>query len=64
MLEAHPQVLRAGLAGDHLRAIVEKGLDEQSLQPALEAAGVTVQSIQAGEPGLEDVFIHLAKQRL
>jgi len=63
-LEAHPQVLRAGLAGDHLRVIVEKGLDEAALQLLLEAAGVTVQAIQAGEPGLEDVFIHLAKEQM
>lgn len=62
-LESNPHVKRAGLAGDHLRVIVSEGLGAASLAQALEQAGVQVQSIQPGEPGLEDVFIHLAKER-
>ena len=60
-LEASPLVQRAGLAGDHLRVIVPRDADPKALQSSLEQAGVTVQSIQTGEPNLEDVFIHLAK---
>ncbi len=64
-LEAHPAVQRAGLAGDHLRVILQPQASsagaERLLQEALEQAGVSVQSILAGEPGLEDVFVHLAK---
>lgn len=60
-LEAAQGVLRAGLAGDHLRVIVEKGLGEKLLRVALAAAGVSVSSIQKGEPTLEDVFLSLAK---
>jgi len=60
-LEAAPGVIRAGLAGDHLRVIVEKGRGEKTLQSALAAAGASVSSIQTGEPTLEDVFLALAK---
>ncbi len=60
-LEKTPGVLRTGLAGDHLRVIVEKGLGEKTLIKALESAGARFQSIQKGEPTLEDVFVNLAK---
>jgi len=60
-LEQASGVLRAGLAGDHLRVIVEPGLGEKILKEALDAAGVSVTSIQKGEPTLEDVFLALAK---
>jgi ABC-type multidrug transport system ATPase subunit len=60
-LEKARGVFRVGLAGDHLRVIVEKGLGEKNLRQVLEAAGVNVPSIQRGEPTLEDVFINLAK---
>lgn len=62
-LEASPLVLRAGLAGDHLRVIVKKEGNEVGLRQMLEDAGVDVQAVQVGEPILEDVFIHLAKER-
>ena len=60
-LESSRSVQRAGLAGDHLRVIVPRDAGPDALQATLEQAGVTVQSILAGEPNLEDVFIHLAK---
>ncbi len=60
-LEQTSGVVRAVLAGDHLRVIVEKSLGEQELRRTLETARVTVASIQVGEPTLEDVFINLAK---
>jgi len=63
LLESNSMVLRAGLAGDHLRAIVREGVDASELKQALEAAGVEVQAIQVGEPNLEDVFVFLAKER-
>jgi len=63
LLESNPMVLRTGLAGDHLRAIVRTGMDVSGLTLVLEAAGVEVQAIQTGEPNLEDVFIFLAKER-
>jgi len=60
-LEGMQGVIRAGLAGDHLRVIVEKGLGEKRLSQALEAAGVRAHTIARGEPTLEDVFLALAK---
>ncbi|MFM8321363.1 MAG: ABC transporter ATP-binding protein, partial [Chloroflexota bacterium] len=53
-------VTRTALAGDHLRAITRPGTGAGALQAALQAAGVQVQSVLPGEPGLEDVFIHLS----
>jgi ABC-2 type transport system ATP-binding protein len=54
-------VLRASLAGDHLRVIVEPGLSETELKGMLGKSGVRVTSIQKGETTLEDVFLNLAK---
>jgi ABC-2 type transport system ATP-binding protein len=60
-LSATQGVVRAGLAGDHLRVIVEPGLGEKEIRRTLENSKVRVASIQKGEPTLEDVFISLAK---
>ena len=57
-LEPGALVVRAGLAGDHLRVIVRAGIDANGLRLQLEGAGVTVQAIEIGEASLEDVFIH------
>ncbi len=62
-LEANPLVQRVSLAGDHLRVIAEASLQPEALRIALAQAGVDLQSIQPGEPGLEDVFVHLSKER-
>jgi ABC-2 type transport system ATP-binding protein len=63
-LEALPEiegVLRVGLAGDHLRTIVESGRWKEELLRGLQAEGVNVKDVVAGEPTLEDVFISLAR---
>jgi ABC-2 type transport system ATP-binding protein len=60
-LESNPLALRTGLAGDHLRVILQAGADGRQLKKSLQAAGVEVQSILPGEPSLEDVFLNLAK---
>jgi ABC-2 type transport system ATP-binding protein len=54
-------ILRVGLAGDHLRMITERGLEEQQLRLELQAAGLTLREVERGEPTLEDVFLSLAK---
>ena len=59
-LEACPPVLRAGLVGDHLRAITPSGEDGPALREALQRAGVAVALLQTVEPTLEDVFLALA----
>lgn len=54
-------VLSFGLAGDHLRVMVEHHLGKHELKKMLEQTRVKVTSIQKGEPTLEDVFLTLAK---
>jgi ABC-2 type transport system ATP-binding protein len=63
ILEASPLVQRVALAGDHLRVIVNDQIDQDGLKRTLEEGGVQVQTIHAGEASLEDVFIHLAKEK-
>jgi drug efflux transport system ATP-binding protein len=60
-LRAVPGVLRVGLAGDHIRTIVERRMEKGLLQKALTDAGLSATSITAGEPTLEDVFISVAR---
>ncbi len=59
-LEAAPQVLRAGLAGDHLRAITRPGASAEDLSRALSAQGLRATNIGDVTPSLEDVFLYLA----
>ncbi len=59
-LESCPCVLRAGLAGDHLRAITPGDVDETILRSALENAGIHSINVVQIEPSLEDVFLALA----
>ena len=60
-LESCPAVLRAGLVGDHLRAISASGKDVAVLRQTLQATGVQVDLLETVEPTLEDVFLALAK---
>lgn len=60
-LHANDGILRIGLAGDHLRAIVRHGLGEKPIRQALQTAGLNTAGIVRGEASLEDVFISLAK---
>jgi ABC-2 type transport system ATP-binding protein len=63
-LEALPHVedvLRVGLAGDHLRTITERGRRKDDLLKALRGRNVNVRDVVSGEPTLEDVFISLAR---
>ncbi|MBT3392033.1 MAG: ABC transporter ATP-binding protein [Chloroflexi bacterium] len=56
-LENCPGVLRAGLAGDHLRAITTDNVTADDLRKALNAGAL---QIQPAEATLEDVFLALA----
>jgi ABC-2 type transport system ATP-binding protein len=62
-LEADPSVLRAGLAGDHLRAITRVGAGPRELQERLTAQGFREVRQEPAEPSLEDVFLALAGER-
>jgi hypothetical protein len=59
-LERCPGVLRAGLTGDHLRAITPASLQAYTLRQCLVEAGMQVTRIETVEPTLEDVFLALA----
>ena len=57
----YAEPLQNRLAGDHLRAITEKGKKKEDLLKALKARGVNAKDVVAGEPALEDVSISLAR---
>ena len=59
--ETCPDVVRVGLAGDHLRMITKKATQEPLLRQQLQASGLRVSLLERGDPTLEDVFITLAK---
>jgi ABC-2 type transport system ATP-binding protein len=61
-LEALPDVARAGLAGDHLRAITDHSMRALDLQNHLENLGLRVSSVARTDPTLEDVFLALAAE--
>lgn len=59
-LASHPAVQRAGLAGDHLRAITSPGIQAVELQRWVARSGKEAVRVEKVEPSLEDVFIALA----
>lgn len=61
-LEANPNVLRAGLVSDHLRAITPPDVDEGTLHQCLLEAGIMDIRLHQVEPTLEDVFLALSTE--
>jgi drug efflux transport system ATP-binding protein len=61
-LETCECVLRAGLAGDHLRAITPSEVRAETLLQRLAEAGLRGARVEAVEPNLEDVFLSLAEK--
>jgi ABC-2 type transport system ATP-binding protein len=59
-LQACNCVLRAGLAGEALRAITHNQSDAEQMRITLQTAGVALKSIEPAEATLEDVFLALA----
>jgi ABC-2 type transport system ATP-binding protein len=60
VLQGMHSVTRAGLAGDHLRAITDTTVAASTLSEALTGGGVSVTRVEPVEPSLEDVFLALA----
>ena len=58
-LSSLPGVLRASLAGDHLRALTATGVRGEDLSAHLSAAGVSRAVVERTEPVMEDVFMSL-----
>lgn len=61
-LEGCSCVLRAGLVGNHLRAITPPGIAAEVLHAPLLQAGIQEFQIELAEPTLEDVFLALASR--
>jgi ABC-2 type transport system ATP-binding protein len=61
-LETCECVLRAGLAGDHLRAITPSEVSAETLLERLAEAGLRQARVEPVEPTLEDVFLALAEK--
>jgi ABC-2 type transport system ATP-binding protein len=59
-LEADEAVVRAGLAGDHLRAITRPGAEAAGLRARLASKGLAAVRVEPVEASLEDVFLSLA----
>ena len=53
--------MQAGMAGDQLRAITERGFPTKRLERALQEKRIDVNSVERAEPTLEDVFLFLAR---
>ncbi|GAB4536082.1 MAG: ABC transporter ATP-binding protein [Anaerolineales bacterium] len=60
LLEGLPGVLRAGLAGDHLRAVTRPQVRRGDLTRPLKAGGIQRVRAVRVDPTLEDVFLALA----
>jgi ABC-2 type transport system ATP-binding protein len=60
LLQGLSFVTRAGLAGNHLRAITDSGVTGTMLSAALAGGGITPSGVEPVEPTLEDVFLALA----
>ena len=54
-------VQRVGLAGDHLRVISDREMQESDVREAAGGDHVSISAVYRGEPTLEDVFLTLAK---
>lgn len=59
VLGSTPGVLRASLAGDHLRALVENQVSQADLTNSLAAAGITAVRVELTQPVMEDIFMAL-----
>jgi ABC-2 type transport system ATP-binding protein len=59
-LESCPCVLRAGLVGDHLRALAPPEVEADQLLERLVDAGISGAHLELAEVTLEDVFLALA----
>ena len=64
LLNSVPGVLRASLAGDQLRALVENQMNQTDLTQILAAAGFTAAQVEPAQPMMEDVFMSLVKRKI
>jgi ABC-2 type transport system ATP-binding protein len=64
MVRGMPGVVSTALFGNSVHAVLEDGEEAQRrLAVALAAAGIGAERVESVEPTLEDVFLHLVRQR-
>jgi len=59
LLTSTPGVLRASLAGDHLRALTAPDMSQANLSDILAAAGIHAAQVEPTQPVMEDTFMAL-----
>jgi ABC-2 type transport system ATP-binding protein len=63
VLRILPGIRDVHIFGDRLHVIAETSFDTAALHQALGDAGVTLHTIRPVMPGMEDVFLHLQRER-
>jgi ABC-2 type transport system ATP-binding protein len=63
ILNSSPDVIRASLAGDQLRAQVENKISQNDLIRILAADGYSSVQVEVAQPLMEDVFMSLVKRK-
>ncbi|HET6401321.1 MAG TPA: DUF4162 domain-containing protein, partial [Candidatus Kapabacteria bacterium] len=61
-LHGHPEVTEVQTFGDRINVVAKEGTTTEMVKRWLDSSGVTIQSIRAVEPSLENVFISLLRE--
>jgi ABC-2 type transport system ATP-binding protein len=59
LMSSAPGVLRASLAGDHLRVLMKNEISQMNLTDTLAAGGISAVRVSPTEPVMEDMFMAL-----
>ena len=59
--ETQPEIKKSILAGDHLKVILEEGMNKSDLKKRMDESGLKYEQVLTVDPGLDDVFNTLAK---
>ncbi|MEA4909219.1 MAG: DUF4162 domain-containing protein, partial [Anaerolineaceae bacterium] len=63
LLKSTPGVLEVAIHGARLHVTLAEAGREEEIGAGLSQAGVTVRSLDAIQPSLEDVFLYMVQQR-
>jgi ABC-2 type transport system ATP-binding protein len=59
LMSTAPGVLRASLAGDHLRVLMKNDITQENLKNTLTAGGISSARVEPTQPVMEDMFMAL-----
>jgi len=62
-LHAHPEVSEVQTFGDRINVVAKQGTTTATIKQWLDGSGVTIRSMRAVEPSLENVFISLLREQ-